>query len=267
MLHVSDEYDYRFKSPLFSEVVAMLQHAFERVAGQKLQVVDMDVDELARQVMTKVVVKQAGTPWHQGNRSSVQKDDGGKAPDEEDSDEEADIEEPLAGAGAEEELVRSNTMAGGAFSASKSRYAVDDFETLKVLGKGAFGKVMLVRMRENGQIYAMKQLSKQLLLERNEVVHTKTERRALEDTHHPFLVHLRFAFQTTTKLYLVMDYCNGGELFYHLKQMSGRFPEARARLYASEICSALEHLHGRMIIYRDLKVRTQIFRPCTHLTF
>ena len=65
-------------------------------------------------------------------------------------------------------------------------------------------------------------------------------------------MHLRFAFQTPTKLYLVMDYCNGGELFFHLKQ-AGRFEEPRARLYAAEIASALEHLHSRKIVYRDLK--------------
>ena len=71
-------------------------------------------------------------------------------------------------------------------------------------------------------------------------------------TNERFLVHPRFAFQTPTKLYLVMDYCNGGELFYHLKT-AGRFAEPRARLYAAEITSALHHLHTLKIIYRDLK--------------
>ena len=70
------------------------------------------------------------------------------------------------------------------------------------------------------------------LARRAQITHTKTERKALEDTHHPFLVHLRFAFQTPTKLYLVMDYCNGGELFFHLKT-AGRFTESRARLCAA----------------------------------
>ncbi|EOD40857.1 hypothetical protein EMIHUDRAFT_69515 [Emiliania huxleyi CCMP1516] len=162
---------------------------------------------------------------------------------------------------------------GGAFSASKSRYNVEDFEMLKVLGKGAFGKalgalplpptsarpkptcrvqVMLVKARDHGTVYAMKVLSKAVLLERNEVTHTRTERKTLEDTHHPFLVHLRFAFQSPSKLFLVMDYCCGGELFYHLK-CRGRFDEPRARLYAAEIASALSHLHSRKVIYRDLK--------------
>ena len=121
-----------------------------------------------------------------------------------------------------------------------------------MLGKGAFGKVMLAKANDTQTIYAMKALNKQTLIERNEITHTKTERKALEDTHHPFLVHLRFAFQTPTKLYLVMDYCNGGELFYHLKT-AGRFAEPRARLYAAEITSALHHLHTLKIIYRDLK--------------
>jgi len=95
-------------------------------------------------------------------------------------------------------------VAGGAFN-RKCKYFIDDFTVIRVLGKGAFGKVMLVRLKNDGVIYAMKSLNKQQLLEKNEVAHTKTERKALEDTHHPYLVHLRFAFQSSTKLYLVMD--------------------------------------------------------------
>ena len=140
---------------------------------------------------------------------------------------------------------------GGAFT-TKSKYNIDDFKLLKVLGKGAFGKVMLVAAKDSGKLYAMKSLSKAVLAERGEVVHTKTERKTLVDTHHPFLVHLHFAFQSPAKLYLVMDYCNGGELFFHLKQ-AGRFGEPRAMLYAAEIASALEHLHAKKVIYRDLK--------------
>ena len=92
----------------------------------------------------------------------------------------------------------------------------------------------------------MKVLAKAVLLQRNEVPHTRTERKTLADTHHPFLAHPRVAFQSPSKLFLVMDYCCGGELFYHLK-CRGRFDEPRARLYAAEIASALSHLHSRKV--------------------
>ena len=111
---------------------------------------------------------------------------------------------PTAASANDDGSAAATVVAGGAFN-NKSKYFIDDFTVIRVLGKGAFGKVMLVRLKNDGVIYAMKSLNKQQLLEKNEVAHTKTERKALEDTHHPYLVHLRFAFQSSTKLYLVMD--------------------------------------------------------------
>lgn len=92
--------------------------------------------------------------------------------------------------------------------------SMEDFELMKVVGKGSYGKVMQVRKRDTGKIYAMKVLKKQMLVAKKQVVHTKTERRVLELIDHPFLVSLRFAFQTETKLYMVLDYFSGGELFF-----------------------------------------------------
>jgi len=248
VLHVSGEYDYRFKTNNYDEAVAALASAYQNAVGEKLDVLDVSVDDLAKQVMTKTSLKTTGATWQPTPSQKLATTASAKIEDDANDSEEEDLELESGGPGMGEQAV-----VGGAFAAGKSRFAAEDFECLKVLGKGAFGKVMLVKAKEgNGEIYAMKVLSKQLLLERNEVVHTKTERKALEDTHHPYLVHLRFAFQTPSKLYLVMDYCNGGELFYHLKN-SGRFSEERARLYAAEITSALDHLHSRRIVYRDLK--------------
>ncbi|KAI3638835.1 hypothetical protein MIR68_003333 [Amoeboaphelidium protococcarum] len=128
----------------------------------------------------------------------------------------------------------------------------DDFELLKVLGKGSFGKVLQVRKRDTNRIYAMKVLYKKDIIERQEVEHTMSERHILKLTNHPFLVGLKFAFQTQDKLYLVLDFMNGGELFYHLQQ-SGRFDEERAQFYGAEILLSLDHLHKQNVIYRDLK--------------
>ena len=98
----------------------------------------------------------------------------------------------------------------------------------------------------------MKVLKKEVLLKRKQVVHTQTERRILEGITHPFLVSLRFAFQTEDKLYMILDYFTGGELFFHLKS-SGRFSEELARFYTAELTLALECLHKNTIVYRDIK--------------
>eukprot|EP00030_Apusomonadida_sp_AF-17_P000541 a174975_535.p1 GENE.a174975_535~~a174975_535.p1 ORF type:complete len:388 (+),score=152.59 a174975_535:34-1164(+) len=132
------------------------------------------------------------------------------------------------------------------------RVTKDDFDNLSVLGKGSFGKVLLVRKKDNQQVYAMKILLKSMLIERNQVDHTKAERDILKMIRHPFIVQLHYAFQTEDKLYMVLDYINGGELFFHLKRC-GRFPEGQVLLYAAEITSALAFVHSLNIIYRDLK--------------
>ena len=130
--------------------------------------------------------------------------------------------------------------------------SVDDFILLKVLGKGSFGKVLLVRKKDNLNVFAMKCLKKQRVFQRHQVEHTKTERRVLGYLDHPFLVSLHYAFQTDYKLFLVLDYATGGELFFHLSK-AGRFTEDRTRFYIAEIVLAIEYLHSMHIIYRDLK--------------
>lgn len=131
---------------------------------------------------------------------------------------------------------------------------VDDFKLLKVIGKGAFGKVMLVKRKdEDSTPYAMKVLKKAFLVAKNQVEHTKSERRILRDIDHPFVVRLRYAFQSEDKLYLIMDYYNGGSLFFHLRK-ARRFRESHARFYAAQLVLAMEHLHQCNIAYRDLKL-------------
>lgn len=128
-----------------------------------------------------------------------------------------------------------------------------DFEFLHVIGKGSFGRVLLARHRAEQRFYAVKVLSKRLVVKRNEVRHIMSERSVLLKTlNHPFLVGLHYCFQTPDKLFFVLDYVNGGELFFHL-QRERVFTEPRARFYAAEIAAALGYLHSRGIVYRDLK--------------
>lgn len=137
--------------------------------------------------------------------------------------------------------------------AEETQVKPSDFDYLKVIGKGSFGKVLLVRHKENSKYYAVKVLQKTMILKKKEQKHIMTERSVLlKNLKHPFLVGLHFSFQTTDKLYFVLDYVNGGELFYHL-QRDRVFLEPRARFYAAEIASALGYLHSLHIVYRDLK--------------
>lgn len=129
---------------------------------------------------------------------------------------------------------------------------VEDFELLKVVGKGSFGKVMQVMKKDTNRIYALKTLRKQHIISRSEVAHTLAERSVLAQINNPFIVPLKFSFQSPDKLYLVLAFVNGGELFHHL-QKEQRFDINRSRFYAAELLCALECLHGFGVIYRDLK--------------
>eukprot|EP01115_Flamella_aegyptia_P005059 TRINITY_DN2149_c0_g1_i2.p1 TRINITY_DN2149_c0_g1~~TRINITY_DN2149_c0_g1_i2.p1 ORF type:complete len:309 (+),score=81.45 TRINITY_DN2149_c0_g1_i2:500-1426(+) len=111
---------------------------------------------------------------------------------------------------------------------------------------------MLVRKKDDGCVFAMKVLKKEAIIARKQVAHTKAEKSILQKIYHPFIVKLNYAFQTDEKLYMILDYVNGGELFFHLKK-EGKFSEDRVRIYSAEISLALEHLHSLDIVYRDLK--------------
>lgn len=131
----------------------------------------------------------------------------------------------------------------------------EDFQILRLIGKGTFGQVYQVRKKDTGRIYAMKVLSKKVIVQKKEVAHTVGERNILVRTatsESPFIVGLKFSFQTPSDLYLVTDYMSGGELFWHL-QKEGRFDEKRAKFYIAELILAIEHLHRNDIVYRDLK--------------
>ncbi|KAL1514428.1 hypothetical protein AB1Y20_003527 [Prymnesium parvum] len=144
------------------------------------------------------------------------------------------------------------------------KVTLEDFDLLKVLGKGGFGKVMLVRKKGTTDIYAMKVLKKEAVIRRNQVAHTKTETHILKQIRHPFLTRMYFAFQSEGKLYMVLNYLPGGELFYRLKR-EGRFSVERVRLYTAEIALGLGHLHSLDMIYRDLKPENILLDEIGHI--
>ncbi|KAL0580775.1 Serine/threonine-protein kinase [Marasmius crinis-equi] len=140
-----------------------------------------------------------------------------------------------------------------------------DFEFLKLIGRGTFGKVFQVRKKDTKRIYAMKVLSKKEIVAKKEVAHTIGERKILQRSlDSPFLVGLKFSFQTDKDLYLVTDFKSGGELFWHL-QRETKFSEERARFYIAELVLALEHLHKYNIVYRDLKPENILLDATGHV--
>ncbi|KAF1326024.1 Agc protein kinase, partial [Globisporangium splendens] len=147
---------------------------------------------------------------------------------------------------------------------AREKVQLEDFTMIKVIGKGSFGKVLLVRKNDNDAIFAMKVLRKENIIKRNQVEHTRTERHVLGYVRHPFIVGLNYAFQTSDKLYFVLDYCAGGELFFHLGKVQ-RFPEPRARFYAAEITLAIEYVHNLDVIYRDLKPENVLLDENGHI--
>ncbi|NWS49996.1 AKT2 kinase, partial [Probosciger aterrimus] len=151
-----------------------------------------------------------------------------------------------------------------AIGKSRTKATMNDFDYLKLLGKGTFGKVILVREKATGHYYAMKILRKEVIIAKDEVAHTVTESRVLQNTRHPFLTALKYAFQTNDRLCFVMEYANGGELFFHLSR-ERVFTEDRARFYGAEIVSALEYLHSRDVVYRDIKLENLMLDKDGHI--
>ncbi|XP_036595882.1 ribosomal protein S6 kinase alpha-6 isoform X2 [Trichosurus vulpecula] len=140
------------------------------------------------------------------------------------------------------------------------------FELLKVLGQGSFGKVFLVRKiigPDAGQLYAMKVLKKASLKVRDRV-RTKMERDILVEVNHPFIVKLHYAFQTEGKLYLILDFLRGGDVFTRLSK-EVMFTEEDVKFYLAELALALDHLHSLGIVYRDLKPENILLDEAGHI--
>lgn len=136
--------------------------------------------------------------------------------------------------------------------AEKKKVTAADFEAICQLGKGSFGEVYLVKKIGTDELFAMKVLRKNKIIGQNLVKYAMTERNVMSYFNHPFIVGLKFAFQTSDKLYLILDYCSGGDLASYITR-DKRFEEKRARIYLCEILLALGELHDRDIIFRDLK--------------
>lgn len=134
----------------------------------------------------------------------------------------------------------------------KHNISSDDFDFISVLGRGYYGKVSLVQSKKTKEYYALKSIKKCRLAKMKKLETVINEKNILRKIQHPFIVSMKFTYQTASKFYIGMEYIAGGDLFFHLKN-GGTFSIEKVRLYISEISLAIQYLHENDIIYRDIK--------------
>jgi len=158
---------------------------------------------------------------------------------------------------AEPVLVAEDVTEGGAANSGQPKsnmVSLADFDLIKVIGRGSYAKVLMVELKSTKRIYAMKVIKKELVTDDEDIDWVQTEKHVFETaSNHPFLVGLHSCFQTASRLFFVIEFVRGGDLMFHM-QRQRRLPEEHARFYSAEICLALNYLHERGIIYRDLKL-------------
>lgn len=141
----------------------------------------------------------------------------------------------------------------GAAAVDAPKNQIEDFQIIRVVGVGGSGRVIQAKHKPSGQMRAVKVMNKARLFQQEQrLQRVITEKRILARLRHPFVVSLHWAFQTSTHLFLVLDFCAGGELFFHMLQR-GRFEERDGMFYFCEILLGLEYLHSQQVLYRDLK--------------
>ena len=286
VLHIPDEYDYRFKSGKRDKIAEVINRMYKRVRDEeavvkspqpaaaehkeptsptgrkgkaKLHVQYVNEADLSSITLTKQQARMQSREDILRRKQELVVEVG-----DNDSDAENETSHDAASTDGSVGAHEQKTMEVEQLLHNTDKVRLEDFELLKVLGRGSFGKVMLVRYKRDGKKYAMKILKKKAIIARNQVEHTKAERKILESLQHPFLMTLRFAFQSAEKLYFVLDYYQGGELFFHLKNQR-RFPETIARLFVAEIALALGHLHSLGVVYRDLKPENILLDDLGHV--
>lgn len=139
----------------------------------------------------------------------------------------------------------------------QKQYCLDDFELIRVIGRGSYAKVLLVELKKTRRIYAMKVIKKALVTDDEDIDWVQTEKHVFETaSNHPFLVGLHSCFQTPSRLFFVIEFVRGGDLMFHM-QRQRRLPEEHARFYAAEISLALNFLHEKVSLAELQNIRVE----------
>ena len=145
----------------------------------------------------------------------------------------------------------------------KQGITFESFEILSLLGSGSFGKVCKVRLKQTNEIFAMKILNKEFLIKNRLLKYAISECNILKQSKCPFIITLHYAFQTPENLYMIIDYCPGGDLSFQIQ--INIFEEEEAKFYIAELILAIEYLHNHNILYRDLKPENILISSDGHI--
>ena len=238
-----DEYDYEYQSPERDYIICLISIFYQNNCFKALKICEVQEKSLKNYVTGKKEKKKDNSFSKMDEKFLIDTTDFINK----------HMKEILAtgqSGSVSGEKKRSNTI----FSKHKTikTVSLEDFKIMKVLGRGSFGKVCLVEYIPTKEYYAMKSLKKDVLLDQDQVESTILEKKILQSLDHPFLVGMIFFFQTEERIYFVMPFIRGGELFQHLRA-SKFFTEEKVKFYAASIGLALDYLHNKGIIYRDIK--------------
>ncbi len=244
VIHGNDvEYDYQYLSQERNLIICLVAIFYQKSTGHPLKICEVQEKTLKNYVTGKKEKKKDNSFSKMDEKFIIDTNDFINQNKKE-------ISNSSKGGDGGSKAKRGNTI----FSKHKTikTVSLEDFDTIKVLGRGSFGKVCLVQYKPTKEYYAMKSLKKDVLLDQDQVESTILEKKILQTLDHPFLVGMIFCFQTEERIYFVMPFVRGGELFQHLRQEKF-FKEDKVRFYAASIGLALDYLHSKGIIYRDIK--------------
>ena len=244
VIHGNDvEYDYQYLSQERNLIICLVAIFYQKSTGSPLKICEVQEKTLKNYVTGKKEKKKDNSFSKMDEKFIIDTNDFINQNKKE-------ISNSSKGGDSGNKKKRGNTI----FSKHKTikTVSLEDFDTIKVLGRGSFGKVCLVQYKPTKEYYAMKSLKKDVLLDQDQVESTILEKKILQTLDHPFLVGMIFCFQTEERIYFVMPFVRGGELFQHLRQEKF-FKEDKVRFYAASIGLALDYLHSKGIIYRDIK--------------